>query len=286
MKRLWNELWFRPAHPLGLWIAHRISVALALWICFSSPGLTSVLRWPDVFLQIIPDSFRFRFFLVLPYGVERLLWWSLPVCLVMSLLPRGGRIFAVVSGLLLYHFAPMRELITLSPWTGFGGWTVPLLTLIIIGCAGRPPASGSPSSDYRWPLVLVQLLFSMNYFGAALAKLHFTGWSWVSGENIRAIILGFHMSGVYSPWAIRVASNSLACSVIAWGTIGFELLFPLALFRRRLALAFAALAAIAHVGIVLTMGVFFHSAVYLLLFLDWDGIAARWMRGYNRRTDD
>jgi len=275
----WDFVWFRPAHPLCL-IATRAILALqALWILLSRPDLPDLARWPVEFFVLVGRTMPARFGIgSLPLGVEQALFVVLHAALLAAVLGRWPRLSCLVSGLLLYHFAPFEEVIAGMPHTAFGGLTLPALGLLVLSFAEAPSWRGAPSAEYRWPFALVQLLFAFGYFFPTLAKLRFSGPGWFTAENIRYYALGnFTVTG--APLGLWVARRPWLCRLIAMGTLALEGLSPLVVFSRSFAMAFVPAALVFHVGIVLVIGYFFPSLPLLLLLLDWDGLGRRLDRG-------
>jgi hypothetical protein len=272
---LWEHVWFRPAHPLCL-AATRVILSLqALWILLSRPDLPDLARWPAEFFVLAGRALPARFAMVgLPVAVEQALFVVLHASLLAALFGLRPRASSLVSGLLLYHFAPFEEVIARLPHTAFGGLTVPALGLLILSFAPSPRGRGASSPDYRWPFALVQLLFAFSYFFPFLAKLRFSGAAWFTAENIRYYALGnFAVTG--APLAAWVAERPLVCGAIALGTLALEALSPLVVLSPAAAMAFIPAALAFHIGIVLVIGYFFPSLPLLLLLLDWDGIGRR-----------
>jgi hypothetical protein len=131
-----------------------------------------------------------------------------------------------------------------------------------------------PSPEFGWPLTLIRVLFAFNYLGAGLAKLRYTGITWFTGENLRRWVVE---NAAYSavPLAGWVAASPALCWALALATLGLEMSFPAAAFSRRAARILVPLAALFHVGISATLGIFFPSLPLLLLYLDWDGVGRR-----------
>jgi hypothetical protein len=273
--RWWDRVWFRPAHPLCL-TATRVILALqALWILLSRPDLPDFARWPAEFWVLCGRALPARFGIVgLGVGVEHALFLVLHAALLAALLGLRPRLACLLSGLLLYHFAPFEEVIARMPHTAFGGLTVPAVGLLVLSFAAAPAWRGAPSADYRWPFALVQLLFAFGYFFPALAKLRFSGPGWFTAENIRYYALG-NLAVTGAPLAAWVAQRPVVCRLIALGTLALEGLSPLVVFSRAFAMAFVPAALAFHIGIVLVIGYFFPSLPLLLLLLDWNALGRR-----------
>lgn len=272
---LWERVWFRPAHPLCLTATRAILCLQALWILLSRPDLPDLARWPAEFWVLAGRALPARFGIVgLPFGVERALFLVLHASLVAALTGLRPRLTCLVSGLLLYHFAPFEEVIARMPHTAFGGLTVPTVGLLVLSFAESPNRGAEPSAEYRWPFALVQLLFAFSYFFPTLAKLRFSGPGWFTAENIRYYALG-NLGVTGSPLAAWVAERPLVCGAIALGTLLLEGLSPLVVLSPAAAMAFIPAALAFHVGIVLVIGYFFPSLPLLLLLLDWNRIGRR-----------
>ena len=272
---LWDRVWFRPAHPLCLKAVRTILCLQALWILLSRPDIPDLARWPAEFWVLAGRALPARFgILGLPAGVEWSLFLVLHASLLAALLGVRPRVTCLLSGLLLYHFAPFEEVIAGMPHTAFGGLTVPTLGLLILAFAEHPPRGAAPSAEYRWPFALIQLLFAFSYFFPTVAKLRYSGPGWFTAENIRYYALG-NLGVTGAPLAGWVAERPLVCGGIALGTLLIEALAPLVVLAPAAAMAFIPAALVFHTGIVLVIGYFFPSLPLLLLFLDWDRVGRR-----------
>lgn len=277
-RALWERTWFRPAHPLCLVAMRVVLTAQALWILLSRPDLPEIARWPRAFFRLVPPLLPLRFGLGLPVEVEWALFVLLHLALVAALVGLWPRASCLVAGLLLYHFAPMEEVMAGLPHTAFGGLTVPVLGLLLLAFADAPRWRGEPSPDYRWPFALVQLLFAFGYFFPTLAKLRFAGPLWFTGENIHYYALGnFTVTG--APLALALAAHPLLCRAVALLTLALEVSAPLVVLSPRFALLFVPAALLFHTGIVLAIGYFFPSLPLLLLLVDWDALGRALDRG-------
>lgn len=276
LERVWERAWLAPASARSLRASRIILAGHALWVVLSKPDIPSLVTWPDAFFAAVPRSELFRFGIMRGHPVvEGTLFALLHVVLIAALLGIASRTACAVAGLLLYHFAPFEEIIIGMPHTHFAGLTVPTLALMILAFAEQPSRDGDvQSSEYRWPVTLVQLIFAFTYLFAFTGKLRFSGIRWFTGTTIRAQILGDW--GVSpSPLGMPVASRPFLCWSLAIGTLLFESLFWICVFwvpARRL---FVPLAVLFHFGILLTMNVYFASAPLLLLFVNWDWAAER-----------
>lgn len=284
LRAVWERLWFEPASPLGPIAARTILAAHALWLVLSRPDLPEVPAWPAEFWRGLDPLMPLRFGIGLfPVAVERGLFAALHGTLVAALLGVAPRLACALSGILLYHFAPMEEILVGLLYTSFGGLTVPTLGLLVLAFAPAARAGGAPSPEHRWPLSAIRMLLALNYLFPGLLKLRYAGPAWFTADNVRNwIVLNYPVTE--PPWALALAGSTAACWVIALGTLTLEIGFPLVLVSRRAARVLVPLAVAFHVGIVQTLGYAFPALPLLLLFADWDAVAAwvgRW-RGQPR----
>jgi hypothetical protein len=285
----WDRFWFTPCSPFGL-AAARIAFALySLWIVLSRdfPGVAGV---PGELWATVTPQTRWRY-LIFPGdpALEYVLEGVAVAALVAAALGWRPRLSCLVSALLLYHFAPYEALLwTDSPY--FRGLDLPIIGLVIlsvapcadawaVGARGRPHPLASP--EYRWPLVLLQLLVASPYFFAGYGKLYHTGIRWASWENIRNHLLAFTQDDffrVYTRLGSWVAAHPLLCGVIGAGTMLFELSFILSVFFPRLRRFYLPVALAFHAGILLSMNIYWLYWPLLAVLPDWDALRERWTR--------
>jgi hypothetical protein len=266
----WDRAFFAPAAPAALRFARVLLALHALWILLSRPELPSLARWPAVFWDGLPRGLGARFGAgLLPAAAEQALFLVLLLALLAAAGGVAARAACALAGLLLYHFAPQEEILAGIPHTSFGGLTVATLGLLLLAFADEPRRGAPPSPEFRWPLAATRLVFSLAYLFPALAKLRYSGPGWFTGDNIAGWLAVNHaLTG--APWAPWLAARPWACWAIALFTLGLELLFPLAVFSRRAALALVPAAAAFHLGTLFALGYFFPSWPLLLLFVERD----------------
>lgn len=270
MTHVWDHFWFRPGSRIALAATRSILALQALWILLSRYNLPSIVTWPDPFWAGVPRSLHLRFGLTRSFSFESFLFAAAIVALLVVLSGRFTRPACFLAALLLYHLAPLEEIITGNPLTMFRGLTQPLLGLLFVGAA-RP--SNASSLENRWPVAAAQFSMAMTYFLSALSKLHDAGWAWAVGPNIRAIAMAFSTWGVRAPLAPMLIRNEWLCWAIAIGTLVIELSFPIVLVSRTAAKVLVPVAFISHIVIAYALGIVFLSLPLLLLFVDWE-----WLR--------
>ena len=282
----WRRFWHAPDPPLDLALARILLAGTALWIVLSRPGLPGLLELPpELWSRVTPER-RVRFLLLLPTAAERALWALLHVALASALLGLRARLACFMSGLLLYHFAPLESLIR-SPNPYLRGLTIPTLGLLILSfsrCGDalalwpRPGPGLSPSGDYRWPLRLVQVLFCQIYVFAGYAKLATSGLAWTEPENLRGYLLLLNQALLADPTrslGYAIAAHPWLCGAMAWAGLALEFAFPLVWLPRARGVLLAA-AVLFHLANAVLLRIFFQNAVLLLLFVHWDGLRRRW----------
>lgn len=275
--RGWERFWFRPVGPAGLIAARTLVAANALWILLSRRDLTDVLGWPPEFWASVSGWLKLRFLIFgFPLNVEQGLFALLHLALVTALLGLFPRVSCLVAGVLLYHFAPLDEILNYAMGPYFGGTTLPVLALLVFAAVPVPRLGAGASAEFGWPLRFAQVLLAFHYFWPGYAKLFHSGLLWMSGDNIRESLFLVATFGPEGPsWAGFVASRPLLYWLIAVATIPAEVLFPLALFSRTAARIMVPLMLLGHLLIVPVFGLFFFNMPLLLLFVDWDWAVRR-----------
>jgi hypothetical protein len=275
--QLWDDFWFRPASPLGPRAVRTIVAANALWIILSRPSLPQATNWPAVMWKPAMPMRALRFGIVPGHPlVEYVLFGLLHVALVCAIVGLWPRLASALSGILLYHFGAFEEVIAHAPGPAFRGLTFPILALLALSFGRAPKNDDAWSPDFRWPVALAQALFCFQYVAPAIAKLKAAGLSWASADTVsRSIIWTASSFYEFPPWAESVARNSFLCGTIAIVTLASEVLFPIVLVSPRAAAILIPLALIGHIGVAMTIGVVFLNIPMLLIFVDWDALAAR-----------
>jgi len=274
-----RRFFFEPEEPANLAMARVLLALTALWIVLSRNDLPSLLEFPRANWGTIPIERRIRFAILLPAGVERVLWWLLHLTLVATVAGVATRWMALASGLLLYHFAAFETIF----WSGnpyLRGFTIPALGLLIVAASASGgafrPRGDDESWEQRWPLALIQLLFVQIYFFAAWAKLVTSGVEWMGAANIQRYVLALDQIFTYRNGTfggnLILASPALATATGVCGML-LDVLFPLVLFSRRARWILLPLAAFFHLANGIVFHIWFQNAWLLLLFVDWAAAA-------------
>jgi hypothetical protein len=285
--------WFAPAPPERL-AALRIAIGgfAAIWTIARLPEVLSVARLPATELA--------------PVGVIGVLGAPLPVAVVAALaVATVALLIAFTAGLGYRITAPLAALGLLWTMSYRSSWgmvfhTDNLLVLHVIALAAAPAADAwairrggvgrdAPAAGYGWAIKLLAAITCAAYLLAGIAKLRLAGLAWIDGaqlrnqiavDNLRKALLG----GAVAPLARLAITHPEALGVFSAGTLAIELGAPLALFGGRLARVWAWGAWSFHLGVVLTMNVWFLyplAGVAFLPLIDAErlvGWPVRWWR--------
>jgi hypothetical protein len=131
-----------------------------------------------------------------------------------------------------------------------------------------------PAFAYSYPILLMQLLLAWAYFSSALIKLRVAGWKYLSADNLPALAI-FHSLDNLHDTAFRGAFWLPPVREYLPYAVGFilvwELLFPLAVFFRRLRWLILGIGIVFHVATVPLMNIGFpHQLLMYVVFVNWD----------------
>jgi hypothetical protein len=254
-----------------------------------------------------------------PVGVVRVLGAPLPVGVIAAIaVVTIALLVAFTAGAWFRVTAPLAAVGLLWTMSYRSSWgmvfhTENLLVLHVIALACMPAAdawrvgrarprdgsSGPPSglpgerstgragpAGYGWAIKLLAAITCATYLLAGIAKLRLAGLHWIDGDqlrnqiaidNLRKALLG----STTAPFAEALIAHRNALIALSIGTLAIELGAPLALLGRRIARLWLWGAWGFHVGIVLTMNVWFLYPLAGLAFLplvDVEHIVARLAR--------
>jgi len=131
-----------------------------------------------------------------------------------------------------------------------------------------------PAFAYAYPILLMQLLLAWVYFSSALIKLRVAGWKYLSADNLPALAI-FHSLDNLHDTAFRGAFWLPQVREYLPYVVGFiliwELLFPLAIFFRRLRWLILGIGIVFHLATVPLMNIGFpHQLLMYVVFVNWD----------------
>ena len=136
-----------------------------------------------------------------------------------------------------------------------------------------------PAFAYAYPILLMQLLMGWVYFSSALIKLRVAGFKYFSVDNLPSLAIFHSLDNLHDShfrlafWLPQVKTYLpiAVALVLIW-----ELLFPLAIFFRRLRRPILIAGVLFHLATLFFMNIFFpHQLAMYLIFVDWDTIRER-----------
>ena len=138
----------------------------------------------------------------------------------------------------------------------------------------RKTARERPPFAYAYPILLMQVLMAWTYFSSALIKLRIAGLKYLSVDNLPALAI-FHSLDNLHDTAFRFAfwlPQVKAYLPFAVGLVlVWELLFPLAIFWRRIRWWILGVGIVFHLSTLFLMNIFFpHQLAMYLVFVNWD----------------
>ncbi len=271
MRRLWDRLWFAPESWTNIAAARAIFALHAIWVLLSH-DLPAMSGLPPAFWAATGLGARLRFLIVPGHPqIEYATQWltiALLLCAASGLRP-AWTCFA--SGLLLYHLAPLETLFwSTNPYER--GLTIDILALLTLAAAGRKSTNEEAPG---WSLRLAQFHLASIYLLAGISKLRRVGPAWASGENQRRWLVAFaeetqlRVFKSVGPW---LASHMALCWVIGVTALLLDLFFVVAVFSRRSRWILVPLAVAGHIGILLSLNIFFINLPQLLVFVNWEAL--------------
>jgi predicted DCC family thiol-disulfide oxidoreductase YuxK len=252
----------------------------------------TVLR-PVGIMQLL--SWKFYDQLLTPHGMTILKWvmvLSLTLSAIGYLTPVTTKTSAV---LVLFYQGLLRSLGHFNHDEMLGVYYLTILAFSPCGDAfsvdslpGRQVKK--PPFAYALPIFLMWLLMAWVYFSSALIKLRVSGLSYFGADNLPALAIMHSLDNLHDTqfrfafWlpAIRKYLPMAVGLVLLW-----ELLFPLAVFWKRVRWYFLAAGILFHLSTLLIMNIFFpYQLALYLVFVDWTRLMcwisdSRMMRGLN-----
>ena len=129
---------------------------------------------------------------------------------------------------------------------------------------------------------LILVTFSLVFCAAGIAKLRASGLQWIFSDQLAILLdrVQYHISDAdpVLPWSSTLARVPGAAMLLAFSTVFFETLYPIALFSRRLRPLFVIGGLGLILGIRAMMGPTFENFLLINLFwVPWDRVG-RWIR--------
>jgi len=265
-------------------IVHGTFLIWVLLASFSALGAlpVTILR-PTGAMKLLPWSFYDQ--LLTPSGMM-----ILKTAMVVSLLLSTAGLFTVISSktsllLMIFYQGLLRS---------FGHYNHDemlavyyLLVLAFSPCGDefsldswmRKGTKERPRFAYAYPILLMQLLMAWTYFSSALIKLRVAGWKYFSPDNLPVLAIFHSLDNLHDTqfrfafWLpqVRTYLPFAVGLVLIW-----ELLFPLAIFWRRIRWLILGVGIAFHLSTLFLMNIFFPNQLAMyLIFVDWDALRKR-----------
>ena len=143
----------------------------------------------------------------------------------------------------------------------------------------RKNRSERPALAYAYPILLMQLLMSWTYFSSALIKLRVAGLQYLSADNLPVLAIFHSLDNLHDTsfkWAFWLPQIRSWLPFAVGLVLVWELIFPLAVFWKRLRWWILGFGVVFHLATLFVMNIFFphHLAMYLV-FVNWDWVAER-----------
>jgi hypothetical protein len=136
-----------------------------------------------------------------------------------------------------------------------------------------------PVFAYAYPILLMQLLMAWTYFSSALIKLRVAGLTYLSADNLPVLAIFHSLDNLHDTsfkWAFWLPQMRTWLPLAVGLVLVWELMFPLAVFWKRLRWWILGFGVLFHLATLFLMNIFFphHLAMYLV-FVNWDRISHR-----------
>ena len=288
----WRRFWFSPVTPTNLGVARCLFfLGLALFYFphdFSGWGSVSPALFQPIWLF---DSFRIPVLSEDLLRIVQITWKAALLSSAIGFMTRPSMAISAILGTYLlglghnfgqtYHF---DAILVLAFWIlafsrAGDAWSVDALRH---AAQHRDVAGPPPSPEYHWPVQLILVAFSLVFCAAGIAKLRGSGLQWIFSNHLAILLdrVQYHISDAdpVLPWSSTVARIPGAAMMMAFSTIFFESLYPIALFSRRLRPLFVLGGIFLILGIRAMMGPTFENFLLINFFwVPWDRVGY-WIR--------
>ncbi len=249
---------------------------------FSNLGrLPATLLRPNGIMQLL--SWKFYDLLLTTRGMS-LLKWAMVISLALSAIGYLTPLTTKSSALLvLFYEGLLRSFGHFNHDEMLGVYCLIVLALTPCGdgfsvdsLPGRSAKKGELA--YGFPILLMQLLVAWSYFSSALIKLRVAGFGYFSKDNLPVLAIihsldnlhDTHFRFAFSLPAIRDYLPFFVGFILLW-----ELLFPLAVFWKRVRWYLLGAGVAFHLSTLFLMNIFFpYQLAMYLVFVDWTKVAA------------
>jgi len=249
---------------------------------FSNLGhLPATILRPVGIMQLLP--WRFYDQLLTPRGMT-ILKWTMVLSLSLSAIGYLTPLTTKTSALLVLSYQGLlRSLGHFNHDEMLGVYYLTILAFSPCGdgfsfdsLPGRRPKK--PEFAYGFPVLLMWLLMAWVYFSSALIKLRVAGLSYFNADNLPALAIRHSLDNLHDT-QFRLAFGLPAVRQFLPFAVGlvllWELLFPLAVFWKRVRWYFLGIGVVFHLSTLFLMNIFFpYQLAMYLVFVDWPRFTA------------
>lgn len=303
VRERWNSFWFEPSSPANLGFCRAVFYG-ALFFYFLPQDFSS---WAEVSPAFWYPLWLFDGRLSLP-GLAATypalsgnlltamqVGWKLALGLsCLGLLTRLSTAGAFVLGLYLlglpasyghasHQFMIVIIVMGIMALSRCGAsWSLDRSFSIALARGKSSGRSVVHSGEYTWPLRTIWLAMAYVFLAAGASKLRYSGAEWVTSDTLAysLIINNYHAGSTNDPvttWGLHLAQSRWLCRLLAASVMTLELLFPLALFSRKLRYIFLPASLLMLISIRLLLGPSFVLLMLCYVFwVPWDRIG-RWL---------
>jgi len=268
-----------------------VSVAVTSFSALGSLPIT-ILR-PTGAMKLLPWSFYDR--LLTPGGMT-LLKWAMVLSLLLSAIgfltsisTKTSLLFVVLYQGLVRSFGHFNHDEMIAVYCLAVLAFTPCGDAFSIDARLRQAKRDRPLWAYAYPILLMQLLMAWVYFSSALIKLRVAGLDYLSADNLPALSILHSLDNLHDThfrlafWLPQVRSY---LPVVVGLVLVWELLFPLAVFWKRIRWWILGFGVLFHLSTLFFMNIFFpHQLALYLIFINWDGMVhppGRYANGQRR----
>jgi hypothetical protein len=272
-----------PASPFALgvvrFVVHGVFLFSTLFTSFSALGsLPPTILRPTGVMKFLPWSFYDQ--LQTPTGIL-----TLKTLLVVSLLLSTAGFLTVISTktsllLVLFYQGLLRSFGHFNHDEMIAVYFMVVLAFTPCGDAFSIDSwlartkKDRPTLAYAYPILLMQLLLAWVYVSSAFIKFRVAGLKYLSVDNLPALAIFHSLDNLHDTafrfafWLpeVRQYLPFAVALVLIW-----ELLFPLAIFWRRIRWVILGTGVVFHFATLFLMNIFFpHQLAMYMVFVNWD----------------
>jgi predicted DCC family thiol-disulfide oxidoreductase YuxK len=241
---------------------------------------TTILR-PTGIMQLL--SWRFYDQLFTPQSMT-ILKWTMVLSLMLSTIGYLTSVTTTTSALLvLFYQGLLRSLGHFNHDEMLGVYFLIVLAFSPCGdgfsvdsLPGR--RTKKPEFVYGFPILLMWLLMAWAYFSSALIKLRVAGLSYFSADNLPTLAIMHSLDNLHDTqfrFAFWLPAVRQYLPVVVGFVLLWELLFPLAVFWKRVRWYFLGIGVVFHLSTLFLMNIFFpYQLAMYVVFVDWPRLAS------------